>query len=209
LPPDGRAKPAPGTFIDRARAFGQESASRGQEFRHLAEGQWPQVLFIACSDSRVIPSLITRAGPGELYELRTAGAFIPAYRRRPPSSETATIEYALEVLNVTDVVVCGHSHCAAVAALARGEDMPEAPAMSGWVRRAVPNRAAYASASTDPALIDAGKCHVLVQMERLRGYPSVRRRVAEGRTRLHGWFYEVHTGAVLAHRSRDNAFAPL
>ena len=106
-------------LIDNARTFGQ----RPEEFARLAEGQSPQVLFITCSDSRVVPALITGARPGELFELRTAGNIVPPYASEHPTSEAATIEYAVEVLGVRDIVVCGHSHCGAVGALVRGDDL--------------------------------------------------------------------------------------
>ncbi len=83
-------------LIDNARTFGQ----RPEEFARLAEGQSPQVLFITCSDSRVVPALITGARPGELFELRTAGNIVPPYASEHPTSEAATIEYAVEVLGV-------------------------------------------------------------------------------------------------------------
>ena len=122
-------------LIDYARTFRHQTAARPEEFARLAEGQAPQALFITCSDSRVIPSLITGARPGELFELRTAGNIVPPYGSGQPSGETATIEYAVEVLGVTDVVVCGHSHCGAVA---RSCADPQAPLVS--VRRAAARR---------------------------------------------------------------------
>lgn len=87
-------------LIDYARSFRQQTAARPEEFARLAEGQAPQALFITCSDSRVIPSLITGARPGELFELRTAGNIVPPYTLARPTSEAATIEYAVEVLGV-------------------------------------------------------------------------------------------------------------
>lgn len=103
-------------LMEHARRFGE----RAVEFRHFADGQAPQALFITCSDSRVIPSLFTGAGPGELFELRTAGGIVPPYDAQRYSGEAATIEYAVQVLGVDHVVVCGHSHCGAVGALLRG-----------------------------------------------------------------------------------------
>lgn len=95
-------------LIDNARMFGQSP----EEFAKLAEGQSPEVLFITCSDSRVVPALITGARPGQLFELRTAGNIVPPYASGTPTGEAATIEYAVEVLGVKDIVVCGHSTAA-------------------------------------------------------------------------------------------------
>ncbi|MET8950322.1 carbonic anhydrase [Streptomyces sp. NPDC004393] len=190
-------------LIDHARAHGQ----RPEQFARLAEGQSPQVLFITCSDSRVVPALITGARPGELFELRTAGNIVPPYASEHPTSEAATIEYAVEVLGVRDVVVCGHSHCGAVGALVRGDDLTAVPAVRDWLAHAAPEpRAADAE---DPAVADAVQNHVLAQLLRLRSYPCVEQRLTAGLLRLHGWYYEVHTGAVHEHRSATDTFEAL
>ena len=83
--------------------------------------------------SEQVPSLITGARPGELFELRTAGNIVPAYSSDHPSAETATIEFAVRVLGVSDIVVCGHSHCGAVTALVSGADLSGIPAVQGWL----------------------------------------------------------------------------
>ncbi|MFG2606169.1 carbonic anhydrase [Streptomyces sp. NPDC048514] len=189
-------------LIDNARTFGQ----RPEEFAKLAEGQSPQVLFITCSDSRVVPALITGARPGELFELRTAGNIVPPYASQHPTGEAATIEYAVEVLGVRDIVVCGHSHCGAVGALVRGDDLTAVPAVRDWLAQATPRPA---GAAEDPEVAEAVQCHVLTQLLRLRSYPCVERKLAEGRLGLHAWYYEVHTGAVRTHRPRTDTFESL
>ncbi|MFE4373380.1 carbonic anhydrase [Streptomyces sp. NPDC056835] len=220
-------------LIDYARSFRQQTAARPEEFARLAEGQAPQALFITCSDSRVIPSLITGARPGELFELRTAGNIVPPYDPEQPTGEAATIEYAVEVLGVTDVVVCGHSHCGAVGALVRGDDLTAVPAVRDWLTHAAPRadgtkadgtkadgtkadgtkadgtKADGAKADGDPAIADAVQSHVLAQILRLRSYPYLARRLDAGQLRLHAWFYEIHTGTVLAHRPPADTFVAL
>ncbi len=119
------------SLVDNARSFTTHVAERAKEFHALEAGQSPEVLFIACSDSRVVPSLITGARPGELFELRTAGNIVPAYSGSRPSAETATIEYAVRALGVRDVIVCGHSHCGAVNALVGGGALSGLPAVRG------------------------------------------------------------------------------
>ncbi|MFD5027491.1 carbonic anhydrase [Streptomyces sp. NPDC058373] len=193
-------------LIDHARSFRRQSAERPEEFARLAQGQSPQVLFITCSDSRVVPALITGARPGELFELRTAGNIVPPYASTPPTSEAATIEYAVEVLGVTDVVVCGHSHCGAVGALVRGDDLTAVPAVRDWLAHATPRPQ---GAVEDPAVTDAVQSHLLTQLLRLRSYPCVEARLENGELRLHGWYYEVHTGSVLAHDARADLFRAL
>ncbi|MGV9558450.1 carbonic anhydrase [Streptomyces sp. NPDC003401] len=190
-------------LIDNARTFGQ----RPEEFAQLAAGQSPDVLFITCSDSRVVPALITGARPGQLFELRTAGNIVPPYVSNPPTGEAATIEYAVEVLGVRDVVVCGHSHCGAVGALVRGDDLDAVPAVRAWLAHAAGEPAA--ADAGDPTVAQAVQHHVLAQLLRLRSYPCVEKRLADGRLRVRGWYYEVHTGAVREHRADTDSFEAL
>ena len=189
-------------LIDNARTFGQ----RPEEFAKLAEGQSPQVLFITCSDSRVVPALITGARPGELFELRTAGNIVPPYVSDRPTGEAATIEYAVEVLGVDDIVVCGHSHCGAVGALVRGDDLTAVPAVRDWLSHATPRPA---GAVEDPAVTEGVQSHVLTQLLRLRSYPFVEKKLKDRQLSLHAWYYEVHTGAVLAHDATSDLFKAL
>jgi carbonic anhydrase len=190
-------------LIDHARAFGR----RPEEFAPLAAGQSPEVLFITCSDSRVVPALITGARPGQLFELRTAGNIVPPYASGTPTGEAATIEYAVEVLGVKDIVVCGHSHCGAVGALVRGDDLNAVPAVRDWLAHAADEPKAADPA--DPTVAEAVQLHVLAQLLRLRSYPCVESRLTDGRLRLRGWYYEVHTGQVSEHRADSDAFDAL
>lgn len=213
-------------LIDNARSFASTHVAAPENaaaFQALGAGQSPEVLFVTCSDSRVVPSLITGARPGELFELRTAGNVVPPYpsgndadRATHPMSEAATIEYAVCVLGVRDIVVCGHSHCGAVGALVRDEDLSAVPAVRDWLNHSVTPDAALRSlgqaSRTAADVAEAVQTHVLAQVERLRAYPCVSERVAEGSLTLHAWYYEVHTGAVTVQRpSFDDrpAFGPL
>ncbi|MBV9022577.1 MAG: carbonic anhydrase [Streptomycetaceae bacterium] len=205
------------TLIQQARTFHERATLHAEspiDFQQLADGQSPHALFITCSDSRVVPALITNAVPGELFELRTAGNVVPLYRPERPNGEAATIEYAVEVLAVSDIVVYGHSHCGAVGAVARRDDLAALPAVEGWLASEIAVGLDQEKPGTmppcpGPELADAVQQHVLTQLERLHTYPGIQQRVAEGRMRLHAWFYEIHTGAVLAHRPQAGTFLPL
>ncbi|ARZ65897.1 carbonic anhydrase [Streptomyces sp. HU2014] len=196
------------SLVESARSFSTHVAERADEFRVLEAGQSPQALFITCSDSRVVPALITGARPGELFELRTAGNIVPEYRTDVPAGEMATIEYAVRVLGVRDIVVCGHSHCGAVGALVRGDDLSAAPAVRGWLERAAP-RPAREAVACSPDVAEAVQGHAVAQVERLRAYPCVRERLEDGTLSVHAWYYEVHTGLVSEYHSGDEWFRPL
>ncbi|MFH9004980.1 carbonic anhydrase [Streptomyces afghaniensis] len=184
-------------LLDRARTFRTRVDFDSGEYRKLAEGQYPEALFITCSDSRVIPALITGARPGEIFELRNAGNIVPPYGRPGASGEAATIEYALEVLGVQDIVVCGHSHCGAMGALKSGDDLSALPGVDAWLHIARPElTSVLESAPDDPSLPEVSQGNVVNQLAALRSYPVVRQRLDTGRLRLHGWYYEVDTGFV-------------
>ncbi|MCX3286447.1 MULTISPECIES: carbonic anhydrase [Streptomyces] len=185
------------TLLDRARTFRTRVDFDSVAYRKLAEGQYPEALFITCSDSRVIPAMITGARPGEIFELRNAGNIVPPYGRPGACGEAATIEYALEVLGVQDIVVCGHSHCGAMGALKSGDDLSSLPGVDAWLRLARPElTSVLETAPDDPSLPEVSQGNVVNQLAALRSYPVVRQRLDSGRLRLHGWYYEVDTGFV-------------
>lgn len=194
-------------MLDRARSFRRRVDFESHTYRKLAEGQFPQALFIACSDSRVIPALITGARPGEVFEIRNAGNIVPPYRPQLVSGEAATVEYALEVLDIRDIVVCGHSHCGAMGALSAGTDLSALPRVRAWLEVARPGLASVldrepagsvetTGESDEARMAELAQLNVRVQLAALREYPAARRRLAKGLLRLHGWYYEVGTGEL-------------
>ncbi|MFI6698163.1 carbonic anhydrase [Streptomyces sp. NPDC050509] len=206
-------------LLERARSFRRRVDFESETYRKLAEGQFPQALFVACSDSRVIPALITGARPGEVFEIRNAGNIVPPHVPHLVSGEAATVEYALEVLDVRDIVVCGHSHCGAMGALASGKDLSALPGVGAWLENARPGLAsvldrrpadgtdpAAAPAPGDARVTELAQLNVRVQLAALREYPAARRRLAEGRLTLHGWYYEVHTGELWELNEDDDTF---
>lgn len=185
-------------LVDHARSFHQRIEGAGEDYRKLAAGQSPEALFISCSDSRVVPALITSARPGDIFELRNAGNIVPPHGTDSPSGEAATVEYALEVLRVPDIVVCGHSHCGAMDALASGADLSGLPGVDAWLGFA---RQALAPALSVPperrGLEEIVQLNVVNQLATLRAYPLAERLIAQGELRLHGWYYRVDTGELL------------
>ncbi|MFB6635072.1 carbonic anhydrase [Streptomyces sp. NPDC056362] len=163
-------------------------------FARLATVHRPGTLFIGCSDARVVPELITQTDPGELFVIRTAGNLVPAHT---PGTDavTAGVEYAVAVLGVRDVVVCGHSACGAMTALAEGHDLTAAPAVAAWLRHADASVARAAAAGT-PDVAALVRENVAAQLANLTTHPSVARALAAGELRLHGWVFDIAEGTV-------------
>ncbi|WP_313811202.1 carbonic anhydrase [Glutamicibacter sp.] len=161
-------------------------------FAHLASNHHPHTLFIGCSDARVVPELITGTEPGDLFVIRTAGNLVPAYS---PEADgvAASIEYAVAVLGIKDVVICGHSACGAMTALAEGIDLSLAPAVSNWLRHADASQARTPIRGDVPRLV---KENVLAQLANLATHPSVAKALAAGELNLHGWVYDIGSGSV-------------
>ncbi|MFI9306756.1 carbonic anhydrase [Streptomyces triculaminicus] len=167
--------------------------AKAELFARLATTHRPTTLFIGCSDARVVPELITQSEPGELFVVRTAGNLVPAYAPGPDGI-AASIEYAVAVLGVTDIVVCGHSACGAMTALAESHDLSTAPAIAGWLRFADASVARTAAEAPDVAALV--RENVRAQLANLATHPSVARALAAGAVTVHGWVYDIASGAV-------------
>ncbi|WP_284465628.1 carbonic anhydrase [Diaphorobacter nitroreducens] len=183
-------------LLQRLRRFHLDAFPQYREqFQTLVdEGQHPTTLFIGCSDSRLLPYLLTGAGPGELFLVRNVGAFVPPYDGSYGHHGTAAaIEFAVLELHVSRIVVCGHSHCGAIKAL-YGEVSPEARNLQRWLD--LGREAALPVQPSPEALRRTEQRAVVLQLERLMEYPMVRRRVEDGSITLHGWHYVIEEGEV-------------
>ncbi len=176
-------------------------------FRRLSrEGQKPHTLFITCADSRVLAELITQSNPGDLFVVKNVGNIVPpAEGGGEFNSTAAAIEFAVEILEVSDIVVCGHSQCGAVAAFMSGESNTSLPHLHNWVQLAAPVRelidSNYGHLKDDESRLRAAEEeNVLFSIERVRGYQCVQRRLAEGTLRLHAWFFKIASGALFAYQ---------
>lgn len=192
----------------RANIFG----SQRELFERLAHGQSPEALFITCSDSRIIPDLITQSSPGDLFILRNAGNIIPPYGATN-GGEAATIEYAVSVLGVKDIIICGHSHCGAMDALLHQEKVTELPAVASWLEQAEATRRIvrenYQHLEDAPLLTATIEENTLVQIENLRTHPSVAAKIARGAIGIHAWVYKIETGVVFNYDLDQGQFLPL
>ena len=188
-------------------------SSKQQMFEDLANGQQPSALFITCSDSRISPHLLTQTEPGELFVLRNAGNIVPPYGA-VDGGEAATIEYAVGVLGVTDIIVCGHSHCGAMAGLLDQSQLAKLPAVRSWLCHAESTHRIIEENHAD--LTDAAarltatvEANVLVQIEHLRTHPTVAAALGRNALNLHGWVYRFETGQVFGFQQQDGRFAPI
>lgn len=181
-------------------------------FERLADGQYPDALFITCSDSRINPNLITQTQPGDLFILRNAGNIIPPYGAAN-GGEGATIEFAVAGLGVEDIIVCGHSHCGAVKGLLQPETLKDMPAVAEWLAHAEATRRivreAYGDREGAALMTTAIEENVLVQLENLRTHPSVAAGLARGKVKLHAWVYKIETGQVFAYDPERGQFVPV
>ncbi|MBD2485731.1 carbonic anhydrase [Planktothrix sp. FACHB-1365] len=183
-------------------------------FEQLSQGQTPDILFITCCDSRIAPNLLTQTKPGELFIIRNMGNIIPPYGTLN-SSEATGIEYAVQALNIKEIVICGHSHCGSIKGLLQLQSLSdEMPLVYDWlkhygepIRRII--RENYQEYSGEELLNIATQTNVLNQIANLETYPVVRSRLQAGKIQLHAWVYEIETGEILAYDVKQNQFVPL
>lgn len=200
------------SFVQGALQFRKQTFPRMSTlFRQLAHSQTPNTLFITCSDSRVVPELLTQQDPGDIFVIRNAGNIVPSYSAEP-GGVTATVEYAVGVLGVADIVVCGHSDCGAMTAIATCTCMDHLPAVSAWLRHADAAKAvSQARTHADDAARVASMVHenVVAQLANLRTHPTVALALEQGRLTLHGWVYDIASGAVETLDGATGKFVPL
>ncbi len=192
----------------RLRHFHSDYFPRHQQrFQDLvAHGQHPKTLFIGCSDSRLVPYLLTGAEPGDLFIVRNVGAFVPPYDgSHGLHGTTAAIEFAVLNLQVEHIIVCGHTHCGAIRAAYEGAP-EEAVNLHNWLQLA--NEALLPVQTSPEALYRTEQRSVVLQLERLLQYPMVRRAVEAGHLHLHGWHYVIEQGQVHVFDAQQGAFVP-
>jgi carbonic anhydrase len=201
--------------VDRGRAQIARGVRRFQRdqrdaltplLQELAEGQAPHTLMLTCADSRVVPSLITGTQPGELFVVRNIGALLPPYGHETLNDEGAALEYAIEVLGVRNVVVCGHAKCGAMGALKKGGLPDHLGALKHW---AVGARALVSDPKEHPTVDDLTRATCLKQLTHLRSYPVVEKALASRELTLAAWFYDVERAEVLEWSETKERYMPL
>ena len=191
----------------------RQGAHRDHEslFAELAHGQSPDVMFIGCADSRVDPSLLTRTGPGELFVCRNAGNIVPPHSQHA-CGETASLEYAVAVLGVSHIVVCGHSDCGAMKGALNPDALHDLPHVHDWIdhsRAAVEAVRAIKGKADVEDLDDVIEQNVLLQLQHIRTHPVAAARIASGQLTLHGWVFDIGSGAITAYDDTKSGFVPI
>jgi carbonic anhydrase len=183
-------------------------------FEELAAvGQRPETLFITCCDSRVVPTLITTTAPGELFIVRNVGNIVPSVERGVLGGVSAAIEYAVEVLQVGHVIVCGHTNCGAIDAILNPERVSHLPFVSRWLGESsrIPTliKERYGDLQGEARMTAAVQENVLVQLENLRSFEFVRRRLDSGALAMSGWVFRIATGDIFDYEPISGQFLQL
>lgn len=182
-------------------------------FAKLAMGQKPDTLFIACSDSRVVPNLFASSDPGDLFVIRNPGNIVAPCgtdgKSQADESEAGAIEFALMHLNVPDIVVCGHSGCGAMHAICGEVNLNGAENLKAWLRHAEDALQIPPDVYFDPLLSKAdlvSQVNTFVQLRNLMSYPFVAERVRAGKLRLHAWWFDIRNAEVEAFDNSTKRF---
>ncbi|HVX14414.1 MAG TPA: carbonic anhydrase [Pirellulales bacterium] len=185
-----------------------------ERFRELSSGQAPDALLITCSDSRVVPELLASTDPGDLFVVRNVGNMVPPATIDGSStgdlSEASAIEFSVLVLNVRDIIVCGHSECGAMKAVVGPAPVGGTPNLHKWLHHCT--SAAFRLDQEGPldrslSVHDQlSQLNVLVQLEHLMSYSIVQERVKRGTLHLSGWWFDIATGEMLAYMRESRSF---
>lgn len=201
--------------------------TESQLIRHMMaklvrDGQKPQALFITCADSRIVPSTITASGPGDLFTMRNIGNLVPAYdgslgaAQQPSDLEPsmgAALAYAIEVLEIPSIIVCGHSDCGAMKAVASGDLSKADLHLQVWLTHAAESASRLeAGEAFDTTLSrhdQLAQINAVQQAANLTAYPVVARALAEGRVQVHAWYFELAQAEVQVYDAALGRFVRL
>ena len=183
--------------------------------RLVKEGQKPDVLFVGCSDSRVTPDLMLGTKPGDMFILRNVGNFIPPYKHDEDFHGTAAaIQFAVSVLNVHHIIVCGHSHCGACKSLY--EEIPNEECLvhlKTWLKlgaKAKERTLANNKFNTKEEMYRATERNsIRHQLDNLLTYPEIAKKIKTDNIQIHGWYYDIETGNIDVYNKSNDQFKPI
>ena len=188
-----------------------------ETFARLALGQSPDTLFIGCSDSRVAVNVFASTDPGDLFVVRNVGNMVPPANTKGVStadeSEAAAIEFALNNLNVSNIVVCGHSECGAMHALVNGRSKVKMPNLRSWLRHGDSSLEKLDRSENENSSLARhnrlSQLNVVQQIEHLKTYPIVQERLQSETLKIHGWWFELKNAEVYSYRESLGDFVLL
>ena len=181
----------------------------------VTTGQSPKALFIGCSDSRVIPDMMVQSNPGDLFVIRNVGNFVPPYSPDEDFHSTASgIEYAVSILKVDEIIICGHTHCGACQHLYKTIEDDSLVHTKKWLELGESaKKSAILSlgnnAPKEELLRLTEKLSIMNQIENLLTYPQVKKRFEDGSLSIHGWYYDIETGNIDYYNGETYEFLPL
>ena len=199
------------TLFEGAIKFKEENFLTYKElFENLKEGQNPHTLFVGCSDSRVVPNLITNTLPGELFVIRNIANIVPPYREADEYlATTSAIEYALEELKVENIIICGHSHCGGCAALYEEEHFTKMPNVRNWLKLISPVKEQVLALNPKTKAMRAyftEQINIEKQIMNLFTYPNVKEKYLARTLHIYGWHYIIGSGEVYSYYFKKHEF---
>lgn len=185
-------------------------AEKRELFHKLAKAQEPKILFITCSDSRIDAALLTQTEPGDMFSIQNAGNIVPPHGAAE-GGVGASIEFAVSVLKVEHIIVCGHNSCGAMKALLHPENVETLPAIKRWLSFAEGTRALLKAENISHLKEEeqancCTKLNIPVQLSHLRTLPSVTVRLTQNQVQLHGWVYDIESGQIEVYKEGENKF---
>ncbi|EXJ24317.1 Carbonic anhydrase [Alkalibacterium sp. AK22] len=181
-------------------------------YRDLEATQDPHTLFIGCSDSRVSPDILLDSDPGEVFTVRNIANTVPAYENSQNDLPTvSSIEYAIEVLGVEEVVICGHSNCGGcAAAMGQSSKLDKLPFTQQYLK---PLACVKEKIEAEPEITDAKakarlmeKMNVIEQVKHLKSYPIVQEKLKKGELEIEGWYFDIKSGSVSVYDEKADRF---
>jgi len=192
-------------LIDGHQNFKNEFKENEELFVRLAkEGQSPKVLWIGCSDSRIIPEKIMGANPGDIFTHRNIANIIPP-TNSGENCTSSVIEYAVKHLKVEHIVICGHTECGGIKAVLSGGLDSDDKALLDWLKYAQPakDKLQQNNPDSEPDYLDTIKQNVLLQKENLLKYEYIKNITQSGDLKIHSWLYDLHSGTISVYNNNS------
>lgn len=180
--------------------FSNENFQNKKElFQNLKNKQDPHTLFISCCDSRIIPTLITNTNPGDLFVVRNIANIVPPYTKCDKFLDTTSaIEYALNFLNIKNIVICGHSNCGGCEAIYKEYDLSQMPNVKKWLKllKPIKDKVLNESIDKDQRSSLSEKLNLLNSFNNLLKYPKIEHLLSENKIEIHLWYYIIENGEI-------------